>query len=275
VQEYIVPFNHRLQAITQQHQSNLCIGLDPDIRRLPAGISATADGVYTFCAAIIEATADLACAFKPNIAFFEALGLPGIETLMRLIKSPHTVPIILDAKRGDIGSTAEAYAEAVFEQLGADAVTLSPYLGGDSLRPFLNYADRGCFVLCKTSNPGSADLQDLEIGGKPLYLHVAQHATTHWNNNQNLGLVVGATHPQALAQVREVCPDLPLLLPGIGAQGGDLVVAVRAAADTTGGGFLINASRSILYASSGRDFAAAARSEALRLRDTMNSVLAE
>ncbi len=265
-----MPFTTQLQTTVRQNQSQLCIGLDPDIRRLPAGLSNDAKGVYTFCAAIIEATADLVCVFKPNIAFFEALGVAGIETLQRIMKSPHTVPFLVDAKRGDIGSTAEAYAQAIFEVLGADAVTLSPYLGGDSLEPFLRYADRGCFVLCKTSNPGSADVQDLDVGGEPLYMHIARHAVRHWNNNQNLGLVVGATHPAALAQVRSVCPGIPLLIPGIGVQGGDLEASVRAAADTHGTGMLINASRSILYASSGADYAEAARNEALRLRDAIN-----
>lgn len=266
-------FISHLQAVARANQSQLCIGLDPDVQRLPAGLASDAKGVYTFCAAIIEATADVACAFKPNIAFFEALGIPGIETLQRLLKSPHTVPFLLDAKRGDIGSTAEAYAQAIFGELGADAVTLSPYLGGDSLAPFLAYADRGCFVLCKTSNPGSADIQDLDVGGEPLYMRVAQHAVQHWNTNHNLGLVVGATHPTALARVRAACPNLPLLIPGVGAQGGDLAASVGAASDAHGGGMLINASRSILYADSGRGYATAARSEALRLRDAINQTI--
>jgi orotidine-5'-phosphate decarboxylase len=219
----------------------------------------------------MDATGDLACAFKPNIAFFEALGQAGYEALQRLMKVPRTVPVILDAKRGDIGSTAEAYARAVFDQLGADAVTLSPYLGSDSLEPFLRRADRGCFVLCKTSNAGSSDIQDLTVAGEPIYIHVARLAAHSWNNNGNLGLVVGATHPEALLRVRAICPDLPLLVPGVGAQGGDLEASVRAAVDAHGEQVLINASRSILYASDGADFAAAARAEALRLRDAINA----
>lgn len=266
-------FNDALRAAAARNQSLLCIGLDPDPRRMPAGLPADADTIYTFCMAIAEATADLSCAFKPNIAFFEALGPAGLGALRRLIADmPGDLPVIVDAKRGDIGSTATAYAEAVFEQLGADAVTLSPYLGGDALAPFLRYADKGCIILCKTSNPGSGDLQDLQLAsGEPLYMAVARKAQREWNANQNVGLVVGATYPGVLAEVRALCPDLPLLVPGVGAQGGDLEAAVRAAADRHGEGVLINASRSVLYASSGPDFAAAARAEAQRLRDQINA----
>jgi len=177
------------------------------------------------------------------------------------------VPVILDAKRGDIGSTAEAYARAAFEYLGAHAITLSPYLGADALEPFLRDPERGCFVLCKTSNPGSADLQNLSLAdGRPLYMEVARRAQAEWNGRRNVGLVVGATHPAELAAVRELCPDMPLLVPGVGAQGGDLAAAVRAGADARGGGMLINVSRSMMYASSGADFAEAARAEVARLR---------
>jgi orotidine-5'-phosphate decarboxylase len=266
-------FTQQLRAAAQRQQSWLCVGLDPDLSRIPAHLGRDSAAVYTFCSAIMEATADLVCAFKPNIAFFEALGAAGMETLRRLMKSPRNVPIILDAKRGDISSTAEAYAQALFDDLQADAVTLSPYLGGDSLEPFLRRADRGCFVLCKTSNPGSADLQDLEVGDAPLYLHVARMAAERWNGNRNLGLVVGATHPSALARVRAACPDLPLLVPGVGAQSGELAASARAAADRHGELAIMNASRSILYASAGHDFVTAARSEALRLRDAINAAL--
>jgi orotidine-5'-phosphate decarboxylase len=264
-------FSDTLRDASRRQNSLLCIGLDPLPERIPAHLRSQPDPLFAFCAAIIEATADAACAFKPNIAFFEALGAPGIETLRRIIALPRSVPLILDAKRGDIGSTAEAYARLAFEWLAADAITLSPYLGGDALEPFLRYAERGCFVLCKTSNPGSADLQDLRLaGGEPLYLAVARHAKAHWNTNRNLGLVVGATHPSAIAQVRAACPDLPLLVPGVGAQGGDLAAAVRASVDAAGELALINASRSVLFASGGPDFAEAARAEALRLRDAIN-----
>ena len=224
---------------------------------------------------VVAATADLVCAFKPNIAFFEALGPAGIDMLRRLIAAmPRDVPVILDAKRGDIGSTAAAYAEAVFERLGADAVTLSPYLGGDSLEPFLRRADKGCFILCKTSNPGSGDLQDLELAsGGPLYIEVARRARDAWNRNGNVGLVVGATYPGVLADVRALCPELPLLVPGVGAQGGALADAVRAAADAQGGRAIVNASRGVLYAGDDRDYADAARREALRLRNEINAAL--
>jgi len=181
------------------------------------------------------------------------------------------VPVIVDAKRGDIGSTAAAYAEAIFDRIGADAITLSPYLGGDALEPFLERSEKGCFILCKTSNPGSGDLQDLQLAsGEPLYMAVARQAEQRWNSHQNAGLVVGATYPQVLEQVRAACPSLPLLVPGIGAQGGELAAAVRAGVDAGNGGMLINASRSIMYTNDGPDFAIAARQEALRLRDAIN-----
>ena len=257
----------------RRNRSLLCVGLDPSAHKLPTTMRSAADPTYAFCMAIVEATADLVCAFKPNIAFFEALGPAGMETLRRLIADmPRNVPVLLDAKRGDMGSTAEAYAEAVFGRLGADAVTLNPYLGSDALEPFLRHADKGCIVLCKTSNPGSADLQELELAsGEPLYLEVARRARDDWNGNGNVGLVVGATYPSVLAQVRALCPDLPLLVPGVGAQGGELAAATRAAVDRHGERAIISASRSILYAGDGADFADAARQEALRLREEINA----
>ena len=261
----------------RRNRSLLCVGLDPDARKLPAAARAAADPTYAFCMAIVEATADVVCAFKPNVAFFEALGPAGTATLRRLIADmPRSVPVILDAKRGDMGSTAEAYAEAVFDRLGADAVTLNPYLGSDALAPFLRRADKGCIVLCKTSNPGSADLQELQLAsGGPLYLEVARRARDDWNGNGNVGLVVGATYPRVLAEVRDLCPDLPLLVPGVGAQGGELSEAARAAVDSRGERAIISASRSVLYASDGADFASAARQEALRLRDEINAEITE
>lgn len=259
----------------RRNRSLLCVGLDPDVRKLPTILHAASDPTYAFCMAIVEATADLVCAFKPNIAFFEALGPAGMETLRRLIADmPRDVPVILDAKRGDMGSTAEAYAEAVFERLGADAVTLSPYLGSDSLAPFLRHADKGCIVLCKTSNSGGAELQELELAkGGPLYLEVARRARDDWNSNRNLGLVVGATYPDMLAQVRALCPDMPLLVPGVGAQGGELAAATRASIDSHGERAIISISRSILYASDAADFPGAARQEALRLRAEINAAV--
>jgi orotidine-5'-phosphate decarboxylase len=270
-------FLESLVAAGRRNHSLLCVGLDPDARRLPAVSRNQPDPIYAFCMALVEATADLVCAFKPNIAFFEALGPAGLETLRQLIADiPRDVPVILDAKRGDMGSTAEAYAEAVFERLGADAVTLSPYLGGDSLAPFLRQPEKGCIVVCKTSNPGSADLQDLRLAsGQPLYMEVARRARDDWNERGNVGLVVGATYPQELAQVRAACPVLPLLVPGIGAQGGELAAAVQAAVNSDGERAIISASRSIMYASAGADFADAARYEALRLREAIDAARAQ
>jgi orotidine-5'-phosphate decarboxylase len=270
-------FLDSLLAAGGRNRSLLCVGLDPDARRIPAPLRDAPDPIYAFCMAIVEATADLVCAFKPNIAFFEARGPAGVETLRRLIAAmPRDVPIILDAKRGDIASTAAAYAEAVFERLGADAVTLSPYLGGDSLAPFLSYADKGCIILCKTSNPGSGDLQDLALAsGGPLYLEVARRARDDWNAAGNVGLVVGATYPEVLAEVRALCPTLPLLIPGVGAQGGAIGGAARAAVDARGERAIVNVSRGVLYASDGAGFAEAARHEALRLRDEINTAIAD
>lgn len=263
-----------LETLDERSQSSLlCIGLDPVPALLPESVRAHPDPVYAFCAAIIEATADLVCAYKPNIAFFEALGTSGIDTLRRLLREHHAAPMILDAKRGDIGSTATAYAQAAFEYLGADAITLNPYLGGDALEPFLRYTEHGCFLLCKTSNPGSADLQDLTLAdGRRLYHAVAERAASDWNRHGNVGLVVGATHAAAIAEVRALAVHLPLLIPGVGVQGGDLEQAVRAAVDASGGRAIINSSRGILYASSGPEFAQAARAEAIRLRDAINRV---
>ena len=265
-------FMDMLRGAEQRNHSLLCVGLDPDPRQIPAALSGSADPIYAFCMQIVEATADLVCAFKPNISFFEALGPVGMATLQRLIADmPRAIPVLIDAKRGDVGPSAVAYAEALFERLGADAVTLSPYLGGDTLKPFLSRADKGCFILCKTSNAGSGDLQDLELAsGETVYMAVARLAQTTWNAHRNVGLVVGATYPAILAQVRAACPDLPFLIPGVGAQGGDLSAAVRASVDTRSSGALINASRSVLYASAGADFAEAARQEALRLRNAIN-----
>jgi orotidine-5'-phosphate decarboxylase len=268
-------FLNQLLEAGRRNRSLLCVGLDPDPARIPVRMRAAPDPVYAFCATLVEAMADLVCAFKPNIAFFEALGTAGHETLHRVIDAvPRDIPVILDAKRGDMGSTAVAYAKSVFEVLGAGAVTLNPYLGSDALAPFLRYADRGCLLVCKTSNPGSVDLQDLRLaGGGPLYLEVARRAQTDWNVNGNAGLVVGATYPDELRAVRELCPELPLLVPGVGAQGGDVRLAVRAAVDRHGERAIVSASRSILFASEGDDFADAARSEALRLRNELNAAL--
>jgi orotidine 5'-phosphate decarboxylase subfamily 2 len=251
-----VTFNARLAATCAAADSLVCVGLDPR--------PGAHDDLVAFCRRIIDATAPYAAAFKPNSAFFEVLGPGGMGRLAEVIA--HVPPgkvVILDAKRGDIGSTAEAYAHAAFTQLGAHAITVNPYLGGDAVAPFLADPERGAFVLCHTSNPGATDFQTLDVGGGPLYLAVAREAV-RWNTHGNAGLVVGATYPAALAAVRAAAPDLPILVPGIGAQGGDLAVAVTAGLDAHGGGLLINSSRGILYAD---DPGAAARD----LRDAIRA----
>ena len=259
-------FRTKYEAAATRNRSLLCIGLDPDPARMPAGVSTVG-----FLRAVIDATADLVCCYKPNAAFFEVDGAAGWETLRAVIEAvPDDIPVLLDAKRGDVGHTAGFYARAVFETLGADAVTANPYLGADALAPFLAYEDRHTFVLCRTSNPGARELQDLPFeGGRPLYEHVAMLAN-EWDRNHNVGLVVGATYPAEAARIRELCPGLLFLLPGIGAQQGDIDAAVRASLDARGGGILVSASRNVLYASSGPDFASAARVEAIRLRDAIN-----
>lgn len=263
-------FRERYEAASAAHDSLLCVGLDPDPGRIPDGV-----GMLEFLQSIVEATADLVCCFKPNAAFFESRGPEGVEELRTLIAGiPDEVPVLLDAKRGDIGHTAEHYARAVFEQLGAHGVTVSPYLGRDAVEPFLAYEDRHSFVLCRTSNAGAGDFQDLRVGegGQPLYLHVAATANA-WNARGNVGLVVGATYPDEAREVRDLCPDMLLLMPGVGAQAGDLEAAVQAAVDGDGGGILVNASRGVLYAGGGGDgdYASASRAEATRLRDAINA----
>jgi len=262
-------FFTKLTRASQSNRSFLCVGLDPHPALLPE------KDVAAFNRAIIEATADLACCYKPNLAFYEAMGPQGLEVLLRTVEAvPTHLPVIADAKRGDIASTAEAYARALFDVYGFDAATVNPYLGTDSLAPFLQRADKGVFVLCRTSNPGGADLQALAVTGdgqqRPLYEAVAELARDRWNERGNVGLVVGATFPGELGRIRRKCPRLPFLLPGVGAQGGDVAAAVRNALDEDGAGFIINSSRQILYASSDRDYAQAARRAAEALRDEIN-----
>ena len=264
-------FFQKLARTAEGNDSLLCVGLDPDPERLPSA----AGGVASFQRAIIEATCDLVCAYKPNVAFYEALGEAGPEALRDTLAAiPAGVPVIADAKRGDVGHTARAYARALFDYWGFDAATVSPYLGADSLEPFLEREDRGVFLLCRTSNPGARDLQDLPVllgengGTRPLFEVVAERAK-EWNTRGNLGLVVGATYPDELARVREICPEMTFLVPGVGAQGGDLEACLRRGLDAQGGGLIINASRQVLYASPGPDFASAAREAGLALRDEM------
>ena len=253
----------------------LCVGFDPDPKRLPPLLQGKPEGIFEFCREIADATADLACSFKPQFAYFASQGAEAqLEKLITHLKNKYPkIPVILDAKRGDIGSTAEHYALEAFERYGADAVTVSPYLGFDSVEPYLKHAGKGVIVLCRTSNPGGSDLQFLNVApsGEPLYLHVAKLAAQHWNGSGQISLVVGATFPEEIAKVRAVVGEMPLLIPGIGAQGGDIDATVKAGsiANQPGTGMMINSSRAILYASSGSDFAEAARKVALSTRDAL------
>lgn len=263
--------NEQLRAAIRERNSLVCVGLDVHPDKMPSPLSKDVEGVLAFNRAIIEATADLVVAYKPNLAFYEALGTAGWDLLRKTVEAiPQGIMTIGDAKRGDIGSTAQRYADALAD-IGFDWVTLSPYLGWDSIEPFVNSPDRGAFVLGLTSNPSSKDFQYLESGGKPLYLHVAE-TVARWNSQGNCGLVVGATHSDELAAVRAAAPELPFLIPGIGAQGGDLEAAILNGTDAQGEQAVINSSRGIIYKSSGADFADAARAEAQALRDAINAI---
>ena len=265
-----------LHSASTRNNSMLCVGLDPEPTRFPAAMQGNPRKIYDFCAAIVDATADLVCAFKPQIAYFAAHGAEDqLERLMQHLRAnaPH-VPVILDAKRGDIGSTAEQYAKEAFERYGADAVTLSPFMGFDSVEPYLAYPGKGAFLLCRTSNPGGDDLQNqrlASVDGQPLlYEHIAALVQGPWNKNGQLGLVVGATYPAEIERVRALAPTVPLLIPGVGAQGGDAAATVRAGWRPNGP-IIVNSSRAILYASNGADFAAAARREATKTRDMLQA----
>lgn len=266
-------FMEKLAKAQAANRSLVCVGLDPDLSRFPRSVEEMDEPIFEFNKAIIDATHDLVCAYKPQIAHYAAESAEAqLESTIAYIKSTcPDVPIILDAKRGDIGSTAQMYATEAFERYAADAVTVNPYLGFDSLEPFLSYTDRGVIALCRTSNAGAADLQDLQVDGVPLYEKVASLAATKWNNHGNLMLVVGATWPEQLSRIRAIVGDMPLLVPGAGAQGGDVAKLVQAGQTAAGAGLVINSSRAILYASDGEDFAAAARRETERLRDEINS----
>jgi orotidine-5'-phosphate decarboxylase len=271
-------FIAQLAAATLQNQSLLCVGLDPEPTKFPDAMRGDASKIYDFCAAIVDATADLVCSFKPQIAYFAAHRAEDqLEKLVQHMRrtAPH-VPIILDAKRGDIGSTAEQYAIEAFERYGADAVTLSPFMGFDSVAPYLKYHDKGAILLCRTSNPGGDDLQNqrlADVAGQPkLYEHIAHLAQGEWNLNGQLGLVVGATYPAEIERVRALAPTVPLLIPGVGAQGGDAVATVRAGWRSDGP-IVVNSSRAVLYAASGANFAAAARRVASETRTTLQQAL--
>lgn len=263
-------FYQKIRAAQKATKSLLCIGLDVDVEKLPPVLRSRKNPVYIFNRDLIEATADLACAYKLNLAFYEAQGQSGWETIEKTIACiPDHVLTIADGKRGDIGNTAGLYARSVFDQMGFDSCTVNPYMGEDSVRPFLSSAKHGVFVLALTSNPGALDFQYLRINRKPLYQHVVQRVAS-WNSRNNCGLVVGATRPDELLRIRSLTPDMPFLIPGVGTQGGSLEMAVRHGCTANGDMAIINVGRSVVYASSGRDFAQAARSAALVLRNEIN-----
>jgi orotidine-5'-phosphate decarboxylase len=268
-------FKSKLSASWTKNDSLLCVGLDPDMAKLPEAVRRGETPYFTFNKAIIDATADLVCAYKPNSAFYEARGADGIKELKQTCdyireKYPQ-IPIILDFKRGDIGNTNNHYAKFAFDYLGVDAVTIQPYEGRAAFQPFLDYKDKGIIVLCRMSNEGAGEFQDLEAGGRKLYLQVAENVAKEWNTNGNCLLVVGANHPDELKEIRQLAgDDMVFLVPGIGAQGGDVEAAVNAGRNSAGTGLIINSARAILYAGSGEDFADAARQEATKSRDLIN-----
>ena len=273
-------FVKKLLQATQKNKTLLCVGLDPDPELMPEGVS-----VFDFNKAIIEATSDLVCAYKLNLAFYEVLEIEGIEAMKQTIRCiPEDIPVIGDAKLGDIGNTAKAYAKTIFSTFNFDATTVSPYLGFDSIEPFVTYQDKGVFILCRTSNPGAVDFQslrcetevlfnfDMERRQRPLFEIVAEKAN-QWNFNNNIGLVIGATYPAELRLIRQSYPEVPILIPGIGAQGGELPSAIRYGVNTSKEKAIISSSRQIIYASKGKDFAEAARQVALELRAQINYYL--
>lgn len=265
-------FNQQLHAAWEKNNSLLCVGIDPDPKRLPRMLAGRPDAILQFGIAIVDATADLVCAFKPQIAYFAAAHAE--DQLIALIDHIHKkhpgIPVILDAKRGDIGATGDQYAREAFEVYQADAVTVSPYMGSDSVSPFTQYQDKGVMILCRTSNAGGGDFQDLDVGGEKLYQHVARVVAEKWNAHGNCSLVVGATVPAELAEVRRIVGDMPMLVPGIGAQGGDVEATVKAGKTASGAGLVINSARAVIYASDGDDYALAARRVAKITRDAIN-----
>jgi orotidine-5'-phosphate decarboxylase len=269
-------FLEKLDASWAKNNSLLCVGLDPNVDKLPQHLLGSETPFFDFNKAIIDATADLVCAFKPNSAFYEARGADGIEELKQtcdyIRENYASTPIILDFKRGDIGSTNDYYAEFAFDYLGVDAVTVHPWSGREGMQSFLDRKDKGIIVWCKGSNSGSGEFQDLEVNGRKLYLQVAENVARSWNDNGNCLLVVGATYPEEVAEVRQlVGDDMTLLVPGIGAQGGDVRASVQAGLNSRGNGLIISTSRAVLYASDGEDFAEAARQKATAARDEINS----
>jgi len=265
-------FMSKLRLAWERSNSLVCVGLDPDVEKLPATVRSSRYPIFDFNKALIDATHDVVCCYKPQAAYYAGQNADDqlAMTISYLRDKYPEVPVILDAKRGDIGSTAAMYAREAFDRYGADAVTVNPYMGTDNLTPFLDYAERGVVILCRTSNPGSKELQELVADGKPIYHHVAELARDKWNYNHNVMLVIGATFPEELGAVRALCPDIPFLVPGVGAQGGDVEKVLKFGRDASGYGLVINSSRGIIYASAGVDFAVAARDAAIELRETIN-----
>ena len=266
-------FIEKVNLASRSNNSLLCVGLDPDLRKMPECLKGAKYPIYEFNKAIVDATREFVSCYKPQFAYYAGQGAD--DELKMTIDYIHehapAIPVILDAKRGDIGSTAEMYAREAFERYQADAVTVNPYMGFDTLKPFLDYSDKGVIILCRTSNPNSGDLQNLLCDGKKVYEHVALLARDKWNYNHNIALVIGATYPEELKMVRSLCPEMPFLVPGVGAQGGDVEQVVRFGCDVNGGGLMINSSRGIIYADHGENFGAAAGMAALKLRDLINS----
>jgi len=255
----------KLQKAQQTNRSHICLGLDLDPKKMPSDYAGTLKGMFEFAHRIIDATADQVCAYKPNLAFYENHGPDGLALLQLIVdRIPDHIPVILDGKRNDIGNTATQYASALFDRYHADWVTINPYLGYDSMRPFLEHKNKGVFVLCLTSNVGSKDFQLLKVDGRPLFKIVADRVN-YWNKDNNCGLVVGATHPDQLKEVREIAGDMPILIPGVGAQGGSLEKAIDAGTNNFRSPAVVNVSRSVLYASNGADFAQRARQEVIKL----------
>ncbi|MSQ32205.1 MAG: orotidine-5'-phosphate decarboxylase [Dehalococcoidia bacterium] len=263
-------FQEKLTNAANKNNSLLCVGLDPDKALMPQ------IDVATFTTKIIDATSDLVCCYKPNLAFFEALGNEGLDALTKVVALAHAkgIPVIGDSKREDIGNSSRFYASRLFDMLGLDAVTVNPYMGSDSVGPFLEYKDKGVLVLCRTSNPGAADFQEQTVlvkGTKMPLFELVARTTVKWNRNGNIGLVAGATDPKAIGEIRKICQDMPILIPGVGAQAGDLETSIRFGVDSLGGGLMLNSSRQTIYASKGNDFAEASRKVAVDLRDKINA----
>jgi len=266
-------FIQSINKARKQNNSFLCVGLDPDTSKFPRELLSGSSPLFTFNKAIIDATADLVCCYKPQIAYYAAIGAEDQLklTIDYIHKNYPDIPVILDAKRNDIGSTAQMYAKEAFVRYEADALTVNPFMGSDTLVPFLEYQDKGVIVLCKTSNPGSADFQNRLIDGEPLYMLIAEKAQRQWNKFENVCIVVGATYPEEMKAIRETAPSITFLVPGIGAQGGDIVSVMKNGIDGSGGGLIINSSRAIIHAVSSMDFADRARDAAIRQRDAINN----